>query len=31
MAALKRIAREGRYILPTHDAEVHRLYAGGLK
>ncbi|MER3399083.1 MAG: hypothetical protein C4316_11270 [Chloroflexota bacterium] len=31
MAALKRIAREGKYILPTHDPEVHRLYGNGLK
>ncbi len=31
MAALKRIAREGKYILPTHDPQVHRLYANGLK
>lgn len=31
MAALKRIAREGRHFLPTHDPEVHRLYGDGLR
>lgn len=31
MAGLRRLARDGQHILPTHDAEVFRLYPDGLR
>lgn len=30
MAGLRRLARDGRHILPTHDADVFRLYPDGV-
>ncbi len=30
MSALARIAREGKHVLPTHDAEVYKLYPNGI-
>jgi hypothetical protein len=31
MAGLRRIAREGKHVLPTHDAEVYKLYPEGIR
>ena len=30
MAGLRRIAKEGKHVLPTHDAEVYKLYPEGV-
>src|SRR5712691_10024001 len=31
MAGLRRIAKEGKHVLPTHDAEVYKLYPEGIR
>ena len=31
MAGLRRIARDGKHILPTHDAEVYNIYPEGIR
>ena len=31
MAALRRIARDGKHILPTHDPEVYTRYPAGIE
>jgi hypothetical protein len=31
MAGLRRIACEGKHVLPTHDAEVYKLYPEGIR
>ncbi len=31
MAGLRRIARDGKHVLPTHDAEVYKLYPEGIR
>jgi len=31
MAGLRRIAQDGKHVLPTHDAEVYKLYPEGVK
>ena len=31
MAGLRRIAKEGKHVLPTHDVEVYKLYPEGIR